>query len=137
MKDKYLIFISHSSKDHWIAKQINSLILQNCQALGTNTFLDEKDIEGGDLISEMIREKIRKCDEFLVLLSKYSINRTWVLVEIGAAWVLGKRIIAITDKVSPDEMPEIITPYKAIDLNNFDDYIAQLTSRIKATGEQK
>lgn len=137
MKDKYLIFISHSSKDHWIAKQINSLILQNCQALGTNTFLDEKDIEGGDLISEIIREKIRKCDEFLVLLSKYSINRTWVLVEIGAAWVLGKRIIANTDKVSPDEMPEIITPYKAIDLNNFDDYIAQITSRIKATGEQK
>ncbi len=42
--------------------------------------------------------------------------------------MLGKRIIAITDKVSPDEMPEIITPYKAIDLNNFDETKINITT---------
>jgi len=40
------------------------------------------------------------------------------LIEISAAWGHGKRIIAIIDKVAPEEMPEIMLPYKAIDLND-------------------
>lgn len=55
----------------------------------------------------------------------------WVLIEIGAAWVLGKRITAIIDKIVPEEMPAIITNYKAIDINNFDEYLEQLYQRIK------
>ena len=53
---------------------------------GIKTFLDEKDIEGGESIPEAIRKNIQECNEFLVLLSRYSINRPWVLIEIGAAW---------------------------------------------------
>ena len=70
-----------------------------------------------------------------MLLSRYSIDRPWVLIEIGAAWVLGKRIVAIIDKVTPEEMPDIITPYKAIDLNNFDEYLQQLLDRVKEARE--
>lgn len=40
---------------------------------GVKTFLDEKDIAGGDLIAEAIRKNIQKCNEFLLLLSPYSI----------------------------------------------------------------
>jgi len=32
-------------------------------------------------------------------------------------------------------MPGIITPYKAIDLNNFNEYLEQLFNRIKEAGE--
>jgi len=127
----YLVFISHSTKDRWIAKQMAALIEERCQAYGVKTFLDEKDIAIGESIPESIRKNIQECNEFLVLLSRYSIDRPWVLIEIGAAWVLGKRIIAIIDKVTPEEMPDIITPYKAIDLNNFDKYLEQLSSRVK------
>ncbi len=103
---------------------------------GVRTFLDEKDIEGGESIPESIRTNIEDCDEFLVLLSRYSIDREWVLIEIGAAWGLRKRIIAIIDKVAPEEMPGIITPYKAIDLNSFDEeYLEQLINRAKEAGK--
>ena len=127
----YLVFISYSEKDRWIARQIATLIEGKCEGFGIKTFLDEKDIKGGDSISESIRKNILKCDEFLVLLSWYSIYQPWVLIEIGAAWVLEKRIIAIIDKVTPEEMPDIMTPYKAIDLNNFDEYLYQLIKRVK------
>jgi len=128
---QYLIFISHSTKDRWVAKQMSNLIEEKGREWGIKTFLDEKDIDGGDSIPESIRENIQKCDEFLLLLSRYSVNRPWVLIELGAAWGLEKRVVTIIDKVTPDEMPEVISPYKAIDINNFDQYIAQLLSRAK------
>jgi hypothetical protein len=54
-----------------------------------------------------------------------------VLIEMGAAWGLRKPIVAIIDKIGPKEMPDIINPYKAIDLNDFDQYIDQFLRRIK------
>lgn len=95
-------------------------------------FFDEKDIEGGQSIPDSVRAGIEKCDEFVVLLSRYSKDRPWVLIEKGAAWGLRKPIIAIIDKIGPREMPDIISPYKAIDLNDFDEYVAQFLRRMKA-----
>jgi hypothetical protein len=51
---------------------------------------------------------------------------------MGAAWGLRKPIIAIIDKVGPKEMPDILSPFKAIDLNDFDQYIDQFLRRTKA-----
>jgi TIR domain len=116
-KKSYLVFISHSSKDNFIARQLERLIKEKCRKHGIKTFLDEKDIKGGDPIAEVIKSNIQNCNELLVLLSRYSIDRPWVLTEIGAAWGLDKRIVAIIDKVTPEEMSDIRLQYKAIDLN--------------------
>lgn len=129
---KYVIFISHSTNDRWIAKQIAKLLEQ---VGGVKTFLDERDIEIGDSIPDTIRQRIKECNEFLVLLTKNSINRPWVLIEISAAWGHGKRIIAVIDKVTPEEMPEIMLPYKAVDLNGLDEYVGQLLDRVRGTGQ--
>jgi len=95
--------------------------------------LDEKDIDAGQLIAESVRTNIQVCDEFVVLLSRYSKDRPWVLIEMGAAWGLQKPIIAVIDKIGPKEMPEIISPHKAVDLNDFDEhYIRQLMKRVTA-----
>ena len=127
----YLVFVSHSEKDGWIANQIAAEIERKCRRYGVKTFLYEKHIAGGEAIPDSIRKNIQECDEFLVLLSRYSIDRPWVLVEIGGAWALEKPIVAIADKVSPDEMPDIMRPYKAIDLNNLDEYLEQLYRRVR------
>lgn len=107
------MFISHSEKDRWIAEQIANLIGKS----RVRTFLYEKDVQGGQSIPDTIRAHIEECNEFLVLLSRYSVSRPWVLSELGAAWGLRKPIVAIVDKIGPKEMPDIIFPYKAIDLN--------------------
>jgi len=127
----YAVFISHSSRDRWIARQISQEIETKGRKWGIRTFLDERDIKGGDSIPDTIRTEIRDCDEFLVLLSRYSVDRTWVLLEIGAAWEIEKRIVAILDKVSPHELPDVLVPYKAIDLNGFGEYVKELLQRAR------
>lgn len=113
-----------------------AMIEEKGRKYGVMTFLDERDIAGGDSIPDSIRKNIQECNEFLVLLSRYSIDRPWVLIELGAAWALGKRIVAIIDKVTPEEMPDILTSIKAIDLNNFDDeYLVQFFNRVKEVGK--
>jgi hypothetical protein len=127
----YRVFLSHSHKDRWIARQCARLIEEAAKP-HVEVFFDEKDIEGGQPIPDSIRMGIEKCDEFVVLLSRYSKDRPWVLIEVGAAWGLRKPIVAIVDKIGPKEMPDILNPYKAIDLNDFDQYINQFLKRIKA-----
>ncbi len=125
------MFLSHSHKDRWIARQCARLIEEAAKPY-IEVFLDETDIEGGQSIPESVRTAIRKCDELVVLMSAYSKESSWVLSEIGGAWVLGTPIIAILDKVGPGEMPEVLRSYKAIDLNDFDEYLEQVTWRAKA-----
>jgi hypothetical protein len=126
----YRVFLSHSDKDRWIARQCARLIEEAAKPY-VEVFLDEKDIEGGQSIPDSVRAGIEKCDEFVVLLSRYSKDRPWVLIEMGAAWGLRKPIVAIIDKIGPKEMPDIVNPNKAIDLNDFDQYINQLLKRTK------
>jgi hypothetical protein len=132
-KKVYLVFISHATSDRWIARQISYLLEAKGRRCGVKTFLDERGIGVGDSIPETIRQNIENCNEFLVLLTRNSINRPWVMIEISAAWGQRKRIAAIIDKVTPEEMPEIILPYKAVDLNDLDDYIDQLLERARGS----
>ena len=94
-----------------------------------SVFLDERDIEVGQSIADSVRTNIEKCDEFLVLFSRYSKDRPWVLAEMGAAWGLQKPIIVIIDKVGPKEMPDIVSPYRAVDLNERGHTFKAATSR--------
>jgi hypothetical protein len=128
---EYRVFLSHSHKDRWIARQCARLIEEVAKP-HVEVFFDEKGIEGGQSIPDSVRTGIERCDESVVLLSRYSKDRPWVLIEMGAAWGLRKPIIAVIDKIGPKEMPDIISPYKAIDLNDFDQYINQFLKRTKA-----
>ena len=130
----YTVFISHSIKDRFIARQVADLIETAGREHGIDTFLDEKDIEYGGSIPDEIRQQIRNCGELVVLLSEYSVDRPWVLIEIGAAWVLEKRIVAVMDKLSPDQMPDVIAPYRGVDLNDVQAYVRELVDRIAAGG---
>ncbi len=129
-REAYRVFISHSHKDRWIARQVVKL-MEEAGRGRIQAFLDERDIEGGEMIAERVLKEIRKCNEFVVLLSQNSKDRPWVLIEIGVACGQGKPIIAILNDVTWKEMPEIMYPYKAIELNDFDQYLDQLRKRIK------
>jgi len=79
------VFLSHSHKDRWIAKQCARLIEEGGKGR-VQVFLDEKDIEGGQSIAESVRTSIEDCGEFVVLLTQDSRDRPWVLIELGTAW---------------------------------------------------
>jgi hypothetical protein len=125
----YLVFISHSSADRWVAKRMAEIIERRAKRHGVRTFLDEVDLEGGDRIVPVIKANLRSCEEFVILLSPSSIARQWVLAEVGGAWILDKRIMAITYNLAADKIPDIIRHDKSYELNDFDRYVSELIGR--------
>jgi len=126
----YQVFISHATADKWIARTL----CEKIEAVGATTFRDDRDINGGDDIPEEIRRQIKRSAEIVVLLTPESVNRQWVLLEVGAAWGRSKtlRIVLITCHVSVAPVPEMLKNKKAIPLNDFDDYLKELGTRVRS-----
>ena len=99
---------------------------------GANTFRDDRDIQGGDDIPEEIRTQIRKSDELLVILTPESIDRTWVLIEVGASWGArsSRRIVAVLCHVTADRIPTMLQSKKAISINDLESYLSEIAQRI-------
>lgn len=108
-----------------------AIIERKAKRYGVRTFLDEVDLEGGDRIPAMIKANLHACEEFVILLSPQSVTRQWVLVELGGAWTLDKRVMAITYNLATEKIPDIIEHDKGYDLNDFDRYVAELIRRVQ------
>jgi len=128
-KPTYQVFVSHATADKWIA----TTFCEKIDATGATSFRDDRDINGGDSIPESIRTQIQVSRELVVLLTPDSIERPWVLLEVGAAWGRRKdyRIVPVLCHVSFDAIPDIIEGKKAFHINEFDKYLAELKRRVK------
>jgi hypothetical protein len=133
----YLVFISHAAKDRWVAGQMAAIIERRAKRYSVRTFLDEVDLEGGDRIPETIKANLHACEEFAILLSPSSVTRQWVLAELGGAWTLGKRIMAITYDLAAEKIPDIIDHDKSYELNDFDRYVDELIGRRRGKGVRR
>ena len=128
----YLVFISHSSLDAWIAR----VMVEKIEALGAKCWLDEKDLAGGDVIVEDIICGIDACQEAIVLISPNSVHSQWVSFEIGGVRAQHKRVTPILNNVKPQQMAPM-QDIKGIDLNSFEQFLAQLKRRIAQGGRRK
>lgn len=122
----YVVFISHSSKESWVARQL----AKEVKAAGGASWVDVNVLAGGDDFQDEILEAIRTCSEAIVLISPNSVNSQWVSYEIGAVAVQGKRVTPVLNNVPPEAMAPLRRVH-AIDLNDFDDFLAQLRERIR------
>lgn len=125
------VFISHSSKDTWIARQIAAHIRQS----GADTFLDEADIQHGDDFEEEILKAEETCTELLVLLTPWALIRPWIWLEIGFFRKSKKRIVGVLHGLTAEEIttdPRVANILKRLDmveLNDIDSYLYQLRQR--------
>ena len=105
-KRKYQVFVSHATADKWLA----TTFCEKIEATGATTFRDDRDINGGDDIPEEIRTQIKRSRELVVLLTPESVDRPWVLLEVGAAWCWRRdyRVVPILCHVTVDGIPDII-----------------------------
>lgn len=129
LRQQYSVFVSHATADKWLAKTI----CERIDATGATTFRDDRDIKGGDKIPDEIRRAIIQADELIVLLTPESVDRAWVLLEIGAAWGRKQnvRIVAVLCHVDYDRIPAMIENRKVISINDFDRYLDELQSRMR------
>jgi hypothetical protein len=128
-----MVFVSHSSRDTWVAKQIAAQI-SKC---GARPFLDEADVEVGDDFEQEILEFLDKADELVVLMTPWALDRPYVWAELGAAWIRRIPIIILLHGMTPGELqskpgiPVFLKKRDIIDLNEVDTYFAGLKKRLQ------
>lgn len=66
----------------------------------------------------------------LLLLTPTSVDRQWVILEIGMARAFKKRIVPICYNAFVDRIPTLAMN-KAYQLNDFDSYLADLRARVE------
>ncbi len=95
-----LIFVSHSSADTWVAKQI----AREIKARGGTPFLDEAQVDAGADFEEDILRFLERAHELVVLLTPWALDRPYVWAEIGAAWGRRIPIVALLLGITPSEL---------------------------------
>jgi hypothetical protein len=130
--DKYLLFISHSGVDTWIARQLSNA----GQATGAETFLDEAEIAIGADFEADILTALNRASELLVLLTPWALERPYVWLEIGAAWSRQIPIVVVlhglsaTDFQEKARIPVLLKKRNLIDINTVDRYFTELHTRV-------
>jgi hypothetical protein len=125
VKQSVKVFVSHSSHDKWAARRI----AEDLEKLGCRTFLDEKDIVTGSAIDSAVWSHLTDTDDFVILLSPTSVHSEWVLLELGGALALHKRVIPVLLHVGINDLPKAITLKLARDINELDRYYEELAAR--------
>lgn len=132
-----LVFISHSSRDTWVAKQI----AREIERCGASTFLDESNIDAGADFEEGILASLQSADELVVLLTPWALERPYIWAEVGAAWGRRIPIVVLLHGVNPSDLqskpaiPVFLKRRELLDLNSFDVYLAQLRTRLAVGNE--
>jgi hypothetical protein len=137
VSDKWLVFISHSSIDTWLAERIEERIV----ACGATTFLDAKHIDIGDNFENVIRPALIRAKEVLFLLTPWALESEYVRLEMGAAWGRGKRLVFVlhgitAEEVQKSKMPVLVKASNLVRLNDIDKYFGQLSKRIATNSER-
>ena len=128
MRRPYVVFISHSTRDTWLA----NVIAERIEKIGGEAWLDDKKLSGGDVVSSSIIKALDSCDEAIVLFSPFSVLSPWVLFEAGIVYGQHKRLTPILAHVAPESIP-VISGIRSVDLDELDHtYLPELTARINA-----
>lgn len=106
---EYDIFISYAAGDSALAQELRVEFEQNT----ISCFMAEKDIPVATEWQQEIRKALSNSRYVLLLLTPRSIDRPWVLIETGAAWVLDKKIIPALVQVTPDKLVAPVARYQA------------------------
>ncbi len=128
------VFISHSSIDTWIAKQLAAHVKQ----CGASYFLDEADVEHGDDFDDVLATAAESSDELLLLLTPWAKERPYIWIEVGMFRARAKRIVGVlhgisTVDISTDErIPALLKKLDLVDINKIDSYFVQLARRVRA-----
>lgn len=131
----WVVFISHSGIDTWVAKQI----AREVEACGAAAFLDEANIAVGEDFEERILAALDEANELLALLTPWALSRPYVWAEIGAAWSRRIPIVGVLHGLAPTDIqsnpgvPVIIKRRDLLELNDIQRYFDQLRQRVQTS----
>jgi len=129
----YRVFFSHGGDDTYV---VQTFLKPKLEETGATVFLDAGQIQYGDDFRAIILDELRKCDELLVLFTRSSLQRPWVLAEVGATLIRDKRIIAVRYGATEEELgtlgiTSLLGTSHILHLDNFERYVSQLSLRVR------
>jgi hypothetical protein len=131
-QSRYRVFVSHGSDDGWIAAQVARCV----RDLGAETFLDETNIPKGGNFKQIIHREIASSNEVIALFTPWSAKRSWVWIEIGAAWGQDKPVVAVFYGMDFGDLEEsgqgkgILDDLNVLQLNDIEKYFMELADRV-------
>lgn len=134
------VFISHSQTDKPFVRKLASDLSAN----GIRVWVDETEIQIGDSLLEKISSAISEADYIIVILSKSSVQSTWVQKEIQVAMsqeIKGKTRVILPVVIDDDiELPSFFQGKLYLDLsdpNSYADGVQKLVLSIKTKGPKE
>lgn len=116
-KDVRRIFLSYAPVDKACALPLLNFLTHQC---GLRVFTNDSLSAGEDWMSKL-KSELTSCDFFMVLLSPTSVESNWVLHELGAAWGLGKPIVAVTTHPEiSSKIPVALSEIMMVDIKDFE-----------------
>jgi hypothetical protein len=126
------LFISFAGQDEALAEALADLLHRGCRVpeeLITCTAWN--DIEGGEDIQEHLRMALRESALVLPLVSKNFYNSFYAVLELGAAWQLGKPILPVlVPPMGVDNLKSVLAHKKAYHIGEATD-LDKLNDRIR------
>lgn len=132
LQKPYRVFVSHGSDDRWIAEQI----ARHLSDLGADTFLDETNIPKGANFKQIIHKEIAQSNEVVALFTPWSAKRSWVWIEIGAAWGQDKPLVGVfygmglIDLEHGGQGKGILEDINVLQLNDIERYFTEVAIRV-------
>lgn len=112
------VFITHTSDDRAKARQLRNWLVHHP---GVSTFTVD-DLSAGGNWQEKLREQIATSNLILFIASPDSLDSSFVLQELGAAWAFEKPIITVlTSRASAVDLPFRLEEQLTMDLEEFSD----------------
>lgn len=132
------MFISHASKDVHLARELINC-LNNCLALPDNaircTSVPGYGLDVGDDVERQLRRNIKDAKVVIGLCTPNSMQSGYMIMELGAAWVLEKRTCALlTPTMSFDALPGPIGGKHAIKLSSAPDVTGLMSTLSREIG---
>ena len=110
------VFVSYARSDQALAEQL----FRTLRTLPVEAWSDDQ-LRAGENWSEVLRSRLRDSEYFLLLLTPKTLESSWVQQELGAAWALGKRMIAVvTDRRLLDKLPVELAGVQTLTVNEMD-----------------
>ncbi|WP_318310969.1 TIR domain-containing protein [Flagellimonas crocea] len=108
-------FISHSSKDKKFVNEITNKLQKQ------NVWYDTWDLDVGDVLSDKIEEGIDESKNFLIILSKNSIDSSWVKYELNMAlikYLENEDYRLIVARIDDVQVPLRLKPFLRVDISS-------------------
>ena len=128
------VFISYYTRDGGLASRLSTMIrwaFPYCK-----TFVAGDNLIGGDSWNAVIKDNLIDCDVLIVLCSQASMQRQWVLSEIGAGWIKSKKTIPILlDGMNARDLPDLLSGFHALSVTDKKFYENFILSLEQALGK--